>query len=101
MLRQAIASSLSLPYKDIQLTRTDKGKPVLVNEHKNLPNFNFNVSHQGSLAVIAAEPIHQVGIDVMQIEYPSEWILILKAFGEHQHQYYEMMAIDLSLNGMF
>ena len=63
--------SLNIPYKDIRLTRTEKGKPILDNNSKRYPSFNFNVSHQGEYAVIAAESEHQVGVDVMQIEYPS------------------------------
>ncbi|ELU17821.1 hypothetical protein CAPTEDRAFT_153312 [Capitella teleta] len=70
LLRKAIATSLGIPFKEIDLQRTEKGKPFLRNAHPQLPLFNFNVSHQGHLAVLASEPIHQVGVDVMQIEYP-------------------------------
>ena len=70
-MRKVIAESLSIPYKEIKLSRTEKGKPFLENHAQHFPNFNFNVSHQGEYAVLAAESEYQIGVDVMQIEYPS------------------------------
>ena len=71
LLRRVIQKALDIPYKSIHLSRTNKGKPYLVNELGNEKTLHFNVSHQGEYAVLAADPIHPVGIDVMQIEYPS------------------------------
>lgn len=70
LLRKVIGESLSIPYREIQLSRTEKGKPFLENHSQHFPNFNFNVSHQGEYAMLAAESEYQVGVDVMQIEYP-------------------------------
>ena len=65
---------MGIPYNKIVFARTEKGKPYLKNEvSTTFPNFNFNVSHQGQYAVLAAEPEYQVGIDVMQIEKPSKY----------------------------
>ncbi len=64
---------LKIPYNKIKLERTERGKPFLANTVESpFPNFNFNVSHQGQYAVLAAEPEYQVGIDVMQVEKPSK-----------------------------
>lgn len=69
LIRKAISDSLSLPWDQIRLERSEKGKPFLANEvSAPLAGFNFNVSHQGEYAVLAAEPCHLVGIDVMKVE---------------------------------
>lgn len=89
LLRKVISEYLHIPYKDIQLRRTEKGKPYILNESTG--NFTFNLSHQGDFAVIAAETNDTVGIDVMKIEQrnvedffhtmrrqftPEEWTII-------------------------
>ena len=84
LMRKAISESLKIPYKFIQLARTDKGKPYLVNEQTVLPHFTFNVSHQGDLTVLAAEPVHSVGIDVMKVEYPSRLSLLALSFEKNK-----------------
>ena len=61
---------LGIPYKDIELARTEKGKPYLSNTGH--PYLSFNISHQGDYAVLAADSTFNVGIDVMKIEYPSK-----------------------------
>ncbi|EDO47052.1 predicted protein [Nematostella vectensis] len=73
LLRKAIAQMLAVPYHDLQLARTEKGKPFLVNKitDDGLKNFSFNVSHQGDFTVLAAEPCCQVGVDVMKTTYPG------------------------------
>lgn len=70
LLRKVISYALGIPYKDIKLARTDKGKPYLVNS--GYPSLSFNISHQGDYAILAADSIHNVGVDVMKIEYPSK-----------------------------
>ena len=66
---------VGIPYNQILFDRTEKGKPYVKNEvTTTIPNFNFNVSHQGQFAVLAAEPEFQVGIDVMQVEKPSKYL---------------------------
>jgi phosphopantetheinyl transferase len=56
----------------VKLERTEKGKPYLVNAVKT--PLSFNVSHQGKLAVLATELDKDVGIDVMEISWPSKSI---------------------------
>ncbi|KAG9491364.1 hypothetical protein GDO78_000065 [Eleutherodactylus coqui] len=72
LIRKLIAEKLLIPWDKIQLDRTAKGKPFLVSGiPPNLPNFNFNVSHQGDFAVLAAEPELQVGVDIMKTDRPG------------------------------
>ncbi|EPQ06900.1 L-aminoadipate-semialdehyde dehydrogenase-phosphopantetheinyl transferase [Myotis brandtii] len=84
MIRKLITEKLNIPWNNIRLQRTAKGKPVLAKDSLNpYPNFNFNISHQGDYAVLAAEPELQVGIDIMKTSFPgrgsiSEFFHIMK-----------------------
>lgn len=72
LIRKLIAEKLLIPWNEIHLQRTSKGKPFLVNDILSVhPNFNFNVSHQGDYAVLASEPELQVGIDIMKTDLPG------------------------------
>ncbi|XP_062423260.1 L-aminoadipate-semialdehyde dehydrogenase-phosphopantetheinyl transferase [Rhea pennata] len=72
LIRKLIAEKLHIPWNEIHLQRTSKGKPFLANNTSNTcSNYNFNVSHQGDYAVLAAEPELQVGIDIMKTSLPG------------------------------
>ncbi|NXI39654.1 ADPPT transferase, partial [Galbula dea] len=72
LIRKLIAEKLCIPWNEIHLQRTSKGKPFLANNVvTNYPNYNFNVSHQGDYAVLAAEPELQVGVDIMKTNLPG------------------------------
>ncbi|BBN09973.1 hypothetical protein Mp_4g24110 [Marchantia polymorpha subsp. ruderalis] len=65
--RKLVHSLLDVEYGDIVIERTREGKPYLANQIDccEMPNFNFNVSHQGNFVVLASEPLCIVGVDVM------------------------------------
>ncbi|XP_021236241.1 L-aminoadipate-semialdehyde dehydrogenase-phosphopantetheinyl transferase isoform X2 [Numida meleagris] len=72
LMRKLIAEKLCVPWNEIHLQRTSKGKPFLANSVFSVrSNYNFNVSHQGDYAVLAAEPELQVGIDIMKTNLPG------------------------------
>lgn len=72
LIRKLIAEKLCIPWNEIHLKRTSKGKPFLANNVVGIcSNYNFNVSHQGDYAVLAAEPELQVGIDIMKTNLPG------------------------------
>ncbi|XP_076184323.1 L-aminoadipate-semialdehyde dehydrogenase-phosphopantetheinyl transferase isoform X3 [Aptenodytes patagonicus] len=72
LIRKLIAEKLCIPWNEIHLQRTSKGKPFLANNVFSIySNYNFNVSHQGDYAVLAAEPELQVGIDIMKTNLPG------------------------------
>ncbi|XP_054829036.1 L-aminoadipate-semialdehyde dehydrogenase-phosphopantetheinyl transferase isoform X3 [Eublepharis macularius] len=72
LMRKLIVEKLNIPWNVIVLERTSKGKPVLANDLRGIHSpFNFNISHQGNFAVLAAEPNRQVGIDVMKTSLPG------------------------------
>ena len=53
MIRRCIKQLLGVPWLDIQLGRTDKGKPILLDQNLQ-QRISFNVSHQGEYTVLAA-----------------------------------------------
>ena len=65
--RHCIATSLQLPHERVVVARTKGGKPF---ESSGLQrdaarsNFNFNVSHEGHLVVLASDLALLIGIDV-------------------------------------
>ena len=65
--RHCIATSLRLPHERVVIARTKGGKPF---ESSGLQrdaarsNFNFNVSHEGHLVVLASDLALLIGIDV-------------------------------------
>uniref|UniRef100_A0A8I5QZH5 L-aminoadipate-semialdehyde dehydrogenase-phosphopantetheinyl transferase n=1 Tax=Papio anubis TaxID=9555 RepID=A0A8I5QZH5_PAPAN len=81
MIRKLVAEKLNIPWNHIRLQRTAKGKPVLAKDSSNpYPNFNFNISHQGDYAVLAAEPELQVGIDIMKTSFPEFFHIMKRKF---------------------
>ncbi|XP_064904679.1 L-aminoadipate-semialdehyde dehydrogenase-phosphopantetheinyl transferase isoform X3 [Columba livia] len=72
LMRKLVAEKLCIPWNEIHLQRTSKGKPFLANNVFSIhSSYNFNVSHQGDYAVLAAEPELQVGIDIMKTSLPG------------------------------
>ncbi|XP_069615327.1 L-aminoadipate-semialdehyde dehydrogenase-phosphopantetheinyl transferase isoform X4 [Ranitomeya imitator] len=72
LIRKLIAEKLQIPWDKIVLDRSAKGKPFLVSGiPPHIPNFSFNVSHQGDFAVLAAESELQVGVDIMKTDRPG------------------------------
>lgn len=68
LIRKLISQKLELPWSSFLLKRSEKGRPFLeysMGKHK----FDFNVSHQGKWAVLAAEFGNiKIGVDVMEID---------------------------------
>ncbi|XP_027756125.1 L-aminoadipate-semialdehyde dehydrogenase-phosphopantetheinyl transferase isoform X1 [Empidonax traillii] len=72
LMRKLIAEKMCIPWNEVHLQRTSKGKPFLANTVFGINlNYNFNISHQGDYAVLAAEPELQVGIDIMKTNLPG------------------------------
>ncbi|XP_051635834.1 L-aminoadipate-semialdehyde dehydrogenase-phosphopantetheinyl transferase isoform X5 [Manacus candei] len=72
LMRKLIAEKMCIPWNEVRLQRTSKGKPFLANTIVSInSNYNFNISHQGDYAVLAAEPELQVGIDIMKTNLPG------------------------------
>eukprot|EP01012_Entosiphon_sulcatum_P040835 TRINITY_DN5456_c0_g1_i1.p1 TRINITY_DN5456_c0_g1~~TRINITY_DN5456_c0_g1_i1.p1 ORF type:complete len:308 (+),score=39.52 TRINITY_DN5456_c0_g1_i1:25-924(+) len=65
--RQCCHQVLGIPCGDIEIHRTKGKKPFLASLNPVadiIPNFNFNVSHEGHFVVLASEGLCIVGIDV-------------------------------------
>jgi len=71
LIRQASASALRLTnWRDIVIKRTKGRKPFLASPlppEEEAPNWNVNVSHEGSWVVCASEPLCLVGVDVAEL----------------------------------
>ncbi|XP_071847489.1 L-aminoadipate-semialdehyde dehydrogenase-phosphopantetheinyl transferase-like isoform X2 [Apostichopus japonicus] len=70
MLRKVISDELGVAWNSFNLTRTEKGKPVLKGLAANNA-LSFNVAHQGDYVVLAAEPEVNCAIDVMEVRRPG------------------------------
>ncbi|XP_033743156.1 L-aminoadipate-semialdehyde dehydrogenase-phosphopantetheinyl transferase-like isoform X2 [Pecten maximus] len=67
MIRKVVSEYLNIPYKEVTLARSEKGKPYLTGR-TDVDHFSFNVSHQGDYAVLAAQANCNLGADVMKLE---------------------------------
>lgn len=65
MLHKLVRDTLKISNSQIQLARTERGKPYFPN--LNLP-LSFNVSHQGAYTVMAASPRSLLGVDIMRVD---------------------------------
>ena len=68
MQRACIQRVAGVPWREAEIARTKGRKPFLRAPHREpdlgLPNFNFNVSHEGHYVVLASESVCVVGVDV-------------------------------------
>lgn len=105
LLRKFVCEKMRVPWSDIRLERSPRGKPYLAAPTQAGPaslTWSFNLSHQGDFAVLAAEQGKQVGVDIMKTVLPGsssvpeffrimtrqftayEWSVIQSAGSEHQ-----------------
>ncbi|KAK5868533.1 hypothetical protein PBY51_009538 [Eleginops maclovinus] len=108
LLRRFVCERMRIPWSEIRLDRSPRGKPYLASPLKvssdsgaEPPAWSFNLSHQGDYAVLAAEQGVQVGVDIMKNTMPGtssvpeffrimtrqftayEWSVIQSASSEH------------------
>jgi len=71
LMRKYVSENSCFPYADIRFGRDDRGKPYLIGDEEGKSMLNFNVSHQGTYAVLAGESGNnlKIGVDVMKFEY--------------------------------
>ena len=66
--RRACVEATGLEWHAVRIARTKGSKPFLANrppeERDEIPNWNFNVSHEGLFVALAAEPRALCGVDV-------------------------------------
>nr|XP_020475638.1 L-aminoadipate-semialdehyde dehydrogenase-phosphopantetheinyl transferase [Monopterus albus] len=75
LLRKFVCERMGLPWSEIRLERSPRGKPYLAAPVKvgsdSGQAWGFNLSHQGDYAVLAAEQGIQVGVDIMKTTMPA------------------------------
>lgn len=106
LLRRFVCERMGIPWSEIRLERSPRGKPFLAAPLKVTSDsgraWSFNLSHQGDYAVLAAEQGMQVGVDIMKTTMPGsssvpeffrimtrqftayEWSIIQSVGSEHQ-----------------
>lgn len=67
MLRKLARDTLTAGNSSIEFSRSERGKPLLSKPTSPKFPYSFNISHQGSFAVLAASPL-PVGVDVMRVD---------------------------------
>ncbi|XP_039600125.1 L-aminoadipate-semialdehyde dehydrogenase-phosphopantetheinyl transferase isoform X3 [Polypterus senegalus] len=109
LIRKLITEKMNIPWNEIHLERTPKGKPVLAKPvlHNISQKYNFNISHQGDYVVLAAEPGFQVGVDVMKTSRPGstttvDFFKIMKRqFTDHEWKVIKSAGSELKQLDMF
>ncbi|XP_056613575.1 L-aminoadipate-semialdehyde dehydrogenase-phosphopantetheinyl transferase isoform X2 [Triplophysa dalaica] len=77
LIRKLVCERMGYAWDGFRLERTARGKPYLprlspaTGPASSHTHWNFNVSHHGDYAVLAAEPRPQVGVDVMKTSKPG------------------------------
>uniref|UniRef100_A0A7I4Z438 L-aminoadipate-semialdehyde dehydrogenase-phosphopantetheinyl transferase n=1 Tax=Haemonchus contortus TaxID=6289 RepID=A0A7I4Z438_HAECO len=66
LLRHATHVFTGTPWKEIQIGRTEKGKPFLLNPPHT--NFGLNITHQGDFVGFASSCTSSVGVDLMRLD---------------------------------
>lgn len=75
LIRRFVCEKMGIPWSEIQLERSPRGKPYLAAPTKVGSDagrsWSFNLSHQGDYAVLAADQGMQVGVDIMKTSMPG------------------------------
>ena len=68
------------------LIQYTKGKKPFLhkNFYRNIPNFNFNVSHDGDYVIIASEPLAIIGVDIMN---KNDWPKIKPLLNDPENRF--------------
>lgn len=88
-LRQILASYLKLAYDKIKLSKTEYGKPYLVD----YPQIQFNISHSADTLLVAISSIGAVGVDIEQAKNQRTDFsgLVEKCFADSEIAYWNAL----------
>ncbi|KAL1439587.1 hypothetical protein MTO96_010066 [Rhipicephalus appendiculatus] len=107
LLRKCISELRGVPYQDINFSRNEHNRPILMQPQRTGQPFDFNVSHQGDYAVLAAADYPSVGVDVMKTEYSGgktieEFFAVMKRqFTPKEWSFIEQPGTESDLLGRF
>lgn len=96
LMRQFVKQATNIDYDQIQFTRDLKGKPYMIQDSATNQLIEFNISHQGSYAVLAgftgnmtddASAKPKIGVDLMKIEYSG---------GKTLNEFFRLMTRNFS-----
>nr|A0A1B3PEJ0.1 RecName: Full=Phosphopantetheinyl transferase; Short=PPTase [Thraustochytrium sp. ATCC 26185]AOG21007.1 phosphopantetheinyl transferase [Thraustochytrium sp. ATCC 26185] len=69
LIRTMVAEALRVDPAEIELKRTEMGKPFVARPDPG--TFSFNLSHHGDWVVLMGHPSRAVGVDIMKYEQPK------------------------------
>uniref|UniRef100_A0A8C4RLN0 L-aminoadipate-semialdehyde dehydrogenase-phosphopantetheinyl transferase n=1 Tax=Erpetoichthys calabaricus TaxID=27687 RepID=A0A8C4RLN0_ERPCA len=103
LIRKLITEKMNIPWNEIHLERTPKGKPVLAKPvlHNISQKYNFNISHQGDYVVLAAEPGLQVGKDCRSSTTVDFFKIMKRQFTDHEWKVIKSAGSELKQLEMF
>lgn len=84
MIRKFLTEVTQLPWSQIKTKRDQNNKPIFEGS-----NFNFNVSHDGNLVVLASEENTLVGVDIMRNCYCG---------GKSLNEFFRLMHRNFHIN---
>uniref|UniRef100_A0A6P4FJA2 L-aminoadipate-semialdehyde dehydrogenase-phosphopantetheinyl transferase n=1 Tax=Drosophila rhopaloa TaxID=1041015 RepID=A0A6P4FJA2_DRORH len=106
LMRKYVSTCSGLPHHQVKFARDVRGKPYWVREDYAGPPLSFNVSHQGSLVLLAgitgdsSDSDFGLGTDVMKIEYSggkslAEFFRLMKSkFSAQEWSYIARPLLD-------
>lgn len=84
-LHTALGHYINTPANEIEFSHGEQGKPSIIDE-KNSENIQFNLSHSGSLAILAICKNHQLGVDIECTDRKANWPGIARRFFTENEQ---------------
>ena len=89
LLREILGTYLGVPPRELQLAVQEHGKPCLT---ASTPRLDFNLSHSGSLLLLAVAANRDVGIDLEQIRHDTPFPEMARlAFSpQEQHELFDL-----------
>ena len=97
-LRIILAEALNENLQQLEIRRTEYGKPYLVD----FPDMAFNLSHSGNKLVIAIAKNHELGIDIETCK-PRKNLsaLVEKCFAETEQHYWQQLPDALKVSSFY
>ena len=97
ILRAFASHTLDIKANEIQVFMKKNGKPYIIGN-----KIRFNVTHSGTVTMIAFDKSREIGIDVEEIKFFSEWqSLAMDLFGYTDVMDITSLSRDLRIYGFY
>ena len=86
LLRIFVGNYMNLPAERVEFNHGPCGKPAVV-APTGTSALQFNVSHSGQLVLLAFHQVHEVGVDVEEVQENLDWEAIaMRVFPAHEYR---------------